>query len=164
MKDFKGNCNSPNKTCDLLKVTIGQVLADMGWKLMYKGRTYEVSQRAPATLVIAVVNGSKSCKVNIVPTLLFPWEKIKGQKIQEKVEDLCQQFGMKSNGVPWPMATVLPGSNKLMFDLGKVVEWLVLSRGCFKKVIKLMENWREVKSRSFTKLPIKLLKVGSDAS
>ena len=58
-KDGKGETFiCPNKIFELLQKSVGQALTDQGLELMYKGRTYLVTQEAPATLVIAVINGS----------------------------------------------------------------------------------------------------------
>ena len=157
--------NSPNKFFDLLRVAVSQVLTDKGLELMYEGRTYLVTQKAPATLVIAVINGSRSCKVNLVPTFKLIRSMISRDQ-QQKVNNVCQQFGMC---LPSPcysssfyMATALP--DKLMFDLSEVEEWLVRSGDCLKKVIKLMEHMKKVKGSPLIKLSTRLLKVSSDGS
>ena len=161
----KDTCIYPNLVFELMQRSVGQVLTDKGLELMYKGRTYLVTQKTPATLVIAVINGSRSCKVNLVPTFKLIRSMISRDQ-QQKVNDVCQQFGMC---LPSPcysssfyMATALP--DKLMFDLSEVEEWLVRSGDCLKKVIKLMEHMKKVKGSPLIKLSTRLLKVSSDGS
>ena len=156
---------SPNKIFELMQRSVDQVLTNKGLELMYEGRTYQVTQVPPATtLLIAVVNGSKSCKVNLVPTFKLNWSMF-CRDLQQKVNDSCQQFrsDLHPRRENWDqalyyMATALPGADKLMFDLSKFEGWLVPDdpKSNFKKVIKLMEHLRNGDSW----LSSKLLKVG----
>ena len=123
-----------------------------------------MTQEAPATLVITIINGSRSCKVNLVPTFKLSFSMISRDQ-QQNVKDMRQQFGLDlPPASPFYKAIALPGAEKLVFDLSQVEECLALSWGCFKKVVKLMEHLRKVKGGSWFKLSTKLLKVCSKAT
>ena len=158
-KDGKGETFiCPNKIFELLQKSVGQALSNQGLELMYKGRTYRVTHEVPATLVIAASNGSKSCKVNLVPTFRVHWNKI--STIHQKITG--GHGRVERNTI---MAKALPGAGKLMIDLSEVELCTAQSAlwsevKMLKWVIKLMEHLRNVKGGSWLKLSTQLLKVG----
>ena len=151
-KDGKGETFiCPNKIFELLQKSVGQALTDQGLELMCEGRTYRVTHEVPATLVIAASNGSKSCKVNLVPTF-----RIKCNRISTIHQKITGGHGrLETHTI---MAKALPGAGKLMIDLSEVELWSDVKM--IKMVIKLMEHLRNVKGGSWLKLSTQLLKVG----
>ena len=158
-KDGKGETFiCPNKIFEVLQKSVGQALTSQGLELMCEGRTYRVTHEVPATLVIAASNGSKSCKVNLVPTF-----RINGNRISTIHQKITGGHGrVERNTI---MAKALPGAGKLMIDLSEVELCTAQSAlwsevKMLKWVIKLMEHLRNVKGGSWLKLSTQLLKVG----
>ena len=117
---------------------------------------------APVTLVIAAKDGSKICKVDLVPSFKLDLDiLLYGTRADFNNSKLYQQVSQLSYPRNF-MAIALhqADTQKFELDFHDVERQILYNRGCVKKVIKLMKYLRDIKGGPMTKLWSHLLKVG----
>ena len=162
---------SPAKMFQLLQRSIDRALTSLGNKMVHQGIRYRVTREihAPVTLVIVAEDGSKTCRVDLVPSFKLELKslqnsirdpRLKNYKLHQRVTQLDEKF----NGNTHPrtfMAVALHKADPRKFELDfhDVERQILYNRGCVKKVIKLVKYLRDIKGGPMLKLWSHLLKV-----
>ena len=162
---------SPSKMFDLLQRSMDRALTDLNNEMLYRGCRYRVTREvhAPVTLVIVALEGSKSCKIDFVPSFKLELENLvtgtradfNNSKLHQQVSQLSDRFGV--NYYPrnfMAIALHRADAQKFELDFHDVERQILYNRGCVKKVVRLVKYLRDIKGGPMAKLWSHLLKVG----
>ena len=152
---------SPVKMFNLLKKAVDRVLTKMSLTLDYQGHEYRITRQEFAPVTIKVVGNGMSFEVDLVPSIKYNFDALKGNNLLIKhVSDLCNEFGVSTETRNF-MAISLHRADKEKFELDfhDVERKILFDRGCVKKVIKLLKYLRDLKGGPMLKLWSHLLKV-----